>query len=188
MDIRGKFCRTSIATLLPLSLAGCVSPADSDERQQASASERPTISESPEAVVTATPQQVASVIAGMEGDWREVVDEAGECRFTWVLGDDDDPADRITGMTCYMRETTIGYTAQTAMESLADLNVPDSMSSLVDETNMALQNVVDVDLEPVCGEATEGPNDSKPCDRALGQRMGAYSSLENVLDKWGPYL
>jgi hypothetical protein len=62
------------------------------------------------------------------------------------------------------------------------------MTSLVSETTAALHGVADVQLEALCGEALDGPQDTKACDSALGQRMAAYTTLETVLDKWGPYL
>lgn len=187
MTARGTTRLAAILTAPLLAVSACGSDADSDQREEAAASESSTTSETVEAAATATPEQLASVIAGVESDWREVVDQAGDCRFSWVMAQDD-PAEKANRMTCYMREVTAGYTSQTTIESLAELNVPDSMTSLVDETNAALQSVVDVELEAVCGEATEGPKDTKACDRALGERMGAYNSLERVLDKWGPYL
>lgn len=187
MTTRGIVRLTAILAALLVAVSACGSGADPGDREKASASKGPTASETAEAPATATPEQVASVIAGRESDWREVIDEAFDCRFSWTMPEDD-PADKADRMSCYMREVTAGITAQTTIEALAELNVPASMASLVDETNTVLHSVADVQLEAVCGDALDGPKDTKACDLALGERMGAYTALETVLDKWGPYL
>jgi hypothetical protein len=169
------------ALLVPVS--ACGSGADSGDR--ASAPESSTPSKTEEA--TATPEQVASVIAGAENDWREVIDEEFDCRFSWTM-QQDDPADKANRMSCYMREVTVGITAQNAIEALARLKVPGSMTSLVNETTTALDSVAYLQLEAVCGDALDGPQDTKACNGALGQRMSAYTTLKTVLDKWSPYL
>lgn len=91
-------------------------------------------------------------------------------------------------MTCYTREVTAGMTAQTALRELDELNVPESMSPLVAETQVALEDVADTDLESECGPPMSEIKESRRCDRALGSRMGAYQRLESVLDRWSPYL
>lgn len=142
----------------------------------------PTPTESPEA----TPEQLASVIAGKEAEWREVIDAALDCRFDWTLADPADAAE-VNGITCYLRELTIGYTAATAIDDLANLTPPASMESLVTATNEALTTIRDIDLEAACGEPVSLPDRSEACTSALGLRSSAYTNLESVLDQWGPY-
>lgn len=66
---------------------------------------------------TATPEQVASVIAEYETDWRETIGEAGSCRFLWSFPSGS-AADEIEGMTCYLVEQTIGSTSVIAVRNL----------------------------------------------------------------------
>lgn len=136
---------------------------------------------------SATPEQLASVVAGEEAAWREVIDGAFDCRFSWTLGGET-PIDEANQTSCYLREIAVGLTARTVMDSLAELQAPDSMTALVDETSVALRQVVDVNLEASCGRAFVGPKSTPRCQTALGQRMWAYRSLEVALDQWAPYL
>lgn len=144
------------------------------------ASPSPTSSE-------ATPEQVASVIAGKQADWREVIEQAGTCRMNWVMKSED-LAETLNRKSCYTREVTAGLTAQAAIRDLGRLTVPSSMTTLVDKTTAALQQVIDVDLESACGPASGEPSGTDECNKALGQRMWAYNSLGDALDMWAPYL
>lgn len=139
-----------------------------------------------EAASEATPEQMATVIAGYEKDWREVINKAADCRWDWTIS--DNAAAELRGMTCYMTESTIGLTTETAAAELDALTPPGSMTALIDETDAALAAVYDIDLEGACGDPVIGPNDSKKCSTTLGQRMWAYSQLETALDQWSPYL
>ena len=94
----------------------------------------------------------------------------------------------IERLSCYTRETTAGVTVQTAIRDLDALTIPDTLASLVSESEAALNAVADVDLEALCGPALSEIKDSRECDRALGTRMIAYDQLETALDKWSPYL
>lgn len=174
----------AIVLLMGLSLTGCAgsgqeaSPADST----------PKAPETPRATPTAaTEAQVASVIAGYERGWRKVIKEAGGCRWDYTMKDPGALA-KAKRMTCYMEEVTAGTTAANAIRDLDTLTIPDTMTSLVDETETALQAVADVDLESVCGPVMSEIKDSGKCNRALGTRFWAYSQLEQALDKWSPYL
>lgn len=138
---------------------------------------------------TDTPEEFASVVAANESDWREVIDGAFDCRYIWVF--ESDRADTVTqldALSCYMREVTIGLTAQNAVEELDALVAPPEVFDLVAETTVALEEIVAVDLEAVCGHASGGRNDSAACTTAIGQRNLAYMSLEQALDGWRPYL
>lgn len=195
MNTRGNARLLALLTAVLLATAACGT--DSDDKADAkptsasSATDAATEGvEATEAVVEepteATPEQLASVIAGYEKDWRQVIKNAGDCRWDWTVA--DDPTAEIRGMTCYMRETTISYTTETAAAEMAELTPPSSMAALVDETNTALAAVYDIDLEGVCGDPVVGPNDTKKCSTTLGERMWAYSQLETALDQWSPYL
>jgi hypothetical protein len=133
---------------------------------------------------TATPEQVASVIAEYETDWRETTEGAGSCRFLWSFPSGS-IADEIEGMSCYLVEQTIGSTSVIAVRNLDALDIPDSMIDLVVETRIALTAISDVDLPAVCG-TEEVPANETTCNTALGSRMQAYLTLEGVLDSWGP--
>jgi hypothetical protein len=87
-----------------------------------------------------------------------------------------------------MQEVTAGTTAGNAIRDLDSLTIPESLTSLVSETETALQAVADVDLEAVCGPVLKEIKDTNKCSTALGTRYGAYNQLDEVLDKWGPYL
>ena len=161
----------SIGSLLLL--AGCATPQPNTE-----VSPVPDTSE-------ATTEQVASVLAAYEPDWREVIDKAGECRAIWSFG--STPADDLQGMSCYLREQTIGNTAQLVIRDWGELEVPSSMTDIVADTEAILQQVAEVDLTTICG-ADEAPAEEKTCNEALGSRNFLYSLLETQLDAWSPYL
>ena len=181
---RGKSC---LFVLLIAALGGCAE--GEAPTSTTTASTIPVVSKTATATTTpaATENEVASVIAGYEQDWREVIDDAGECRVAWTMRDSD-PAQKARRLTCYMRETAMGTTATLARRDLGNLAIPDSMSGLVKDTTKALRAVANVDLEAKCGGPFEGPKGSKECARALGSRMWTYDSLETVLNKWSPYL
>lgn len=198
MNTRGNSRLLALLTAVLLTATACgggdakdnetTEPTSSDADQAAAEDAEPVVEEesAEEASTEATPEQLASVIAGYAKDWREVINKAADCRWDWTVA--DDATAELRGMTCYMRETTISYTTETAAAELAELTPPSSMVSLVDETNAALAAVYDIDLEGVCGDPVVGPNDAKKCSTTLGQRMWAYSQLENALDQWSPYL
>lgn len=146
----------------------------------------PTASTEPAAVVEATPEQVASVLAEYEPEWREVIDAAGDCRFTWTIGGDT-PTSQLEGMSCYTREQTIGITAQLVPRDWAALEIPSSMQGLVDDTTEVLSLISDVDLAAVCG-ADSVPANTPECTAAIGSRNVSYGLLESQLDAWKPYL
>lgn len=135
-DTTGAIRLAATQPALTFAPSACGGQATSGERSTPTASSSATASETTKVVAEATPQQVAGLplIAGAESDWREVIDKAGECRFTWTMSEGD-PVDQANGMACYMRESTIGYTAQTARDELTALAVPASMTALVDETD-----------------------------------------------------
>lgn len=196
MNNRGNARLLALLTAVLLSVTACGGSTDkadstsSSSEVEGQAADAATDDATVEAVVEepaeATPEQLASVIAGYEKDWRQVINKAGDCRWDWTVS--DDATAELRGMTCYMRETTISLTTETAAAQLAELTPPSSMTALVDDTTTALAAVYDIDLEGVCGDPVVGPNDTKKCSTTLGERMWAYSQLEDALDQWGPYL
>lgn len=163
----------ALALLAVLTLGGCAPAAPEPE-----ATPTPT-------VPSATPEQVASVLAEYETDWRETIDQSGDCRFIWVLG--TSLADEMKGMTCYLREQTIGLTAQIVIRDWSTMAIPDSMAKLVDDTREVLDQIGKIDLKANCGSDAV-PSDEDVCNAALGARNGLYGQLEGKLDAWGPYL
>lgn len=141
---------------------------------------------SPSAVAYATENQVASVIAGYEPDWREVIEDSANCRFLWVLGGSTF-AEEVEAMTCFIQEKTMGVTAQIVIRDLGKLEIPPSMAELVGDTNVQLQAIADIDLELLCG-SEDVPSDAAECTEALGSRNFVYGVLDGTLDKWSPYL
>lgn len=125
------------------------------------------------------------MLAQYETDWREVIDSALDCRFTWTLS--NSPTSELDGMACYTREQTIGLTTQIVMRDWGELDIPASMQSLVDETSSVLQLIADVDLPAICGDGNV-PAETDECNKALGSRSFNYTMLESKLDAWGPYL
>ncbi|PRB08801.1 hypothetical protein CQ044_00050 [Microbacterium sp. MYb64] len=114
-----------------------------------------------------------------------MVDGAIDCRATWAL--DTDPVGKIKGSSCYLREQTIGITAQLVLRDWAKLEIPSSMSSLVGDTSKLLQGVADIDLKTECG-ADVVPADTAQCNTALGSRNFLYTALKPQLAAWSPYL
>lgn len=133
----------------------------------------------------ATPEQVASVLAEYDTDWREVIDGAIDCRFTWTL--DDTATGQLEGMACYTREQTMGITSQLVVRDWGEMEIPASMTDLVADTVAMLGLISEVDLAAVCG-AEAVPAATQECTDALGSRNFAYSALGGQLDKWKPYL
>lgn len=137
---------------------------------------------------TATPQQLASIIAGEQEDWEAVIDEAGTCRLRYVRYDEDDVLSSMEARLCYTEEVTMGITASNAARDLKELTPPTSMHDLVEETVEALEQIASVDLEEWCGPPFDPPAMSDECAANMGSRYSAYQSFENTLAKWGPYL
>lgn len=125
---------------------------------------------------------MASVIAEYADDWRDVIDTASDCRIAYVTG-----SDVATEYTCETREQTIGITAGLVLRDLRDLNVPNSMESLVADTDDVLTSISGTDLTSLCGD--DGWQDAGPdCTAALGDRYAAYTRLDSQLAAWSPYL
>ena len=158
-----------------LLLTGCSAPATS-----------PT--SSPPSPSAATAQQFASVIAGQESDWREVIDNAFNCRYLWVTGGKS-AADKANAIACYAREATIVKSSGTAATKIRELTAPSDLQQLVSDTLGALDAIAGVDLEGACGEpfADGSPNDSKKCSLTQGELSQSYRKLKTVLDEWKPY-
>jgi hypothetical protein len=163
---------------LALVLTGCTAAPDA----------APSESATPTATVeAATSEQVASVLAEYEPTWREVIADAGECRFTWTLGDAADVTTQLEGLSCYTTEKTIGITSQLVVRDWTAMDIPADLQGLVDETSAVLELISDVDLTAVCGDE-EVPDGSDTCNAGLGSRYAAYRTLDSQLNKWSPYL
>lgn len=175
--MRGRRVATAVAVVVVTMVSGCSSTGE----------ETPTPVASAYTPAVATDKQVASIIAGYETAWRDVIDNAGTCR-TLIVTASGDAVEQAQATACYADEITMGISSGTASQQLASLTVPPSLTDLVAETQDSLAQVTDVDLAAVCGEAFQGPDDSHDCNLALGQRYAAYVTLGTVLDKWGPYL
>lgn len=191
--MKSQIATASIPLLL---LAGCgsPSPASTQAAQAESAASQTVATASPSpAPVTptptpeyATPQQFASIIAMKESDWREVIDGALDCRMNWSEeSTTTDTRIKILATTCHMREATITMTAEKASKDLAALTPDPSMESLVEKTSYALAQVIGADVYGQCGT---GESLGSACDDAHASALLAYSTLEEVLDGWGPYL
>ncbi|WP_159792594.1 hypothetical protein [Puerhibacterium puerhi] len=135
---------------------------------------------------TSTPEQLASIIAGQESDWRETIDGSGECRILWVL-ESDDPVDQANAYSCYLREQTIVMSASNAGRDLRALTPPAEMSSLYNSTLGQLDAISAVDLTGACGQDSS-PAKSDGCNASLGELYAHYNLLEDVLDQWKPYM
>lgn len=172
----------ALTALSLLALSGCTSAPESEPAETEASAPKPSPTPTVEA---ATPEQVASVLAAYETDWREVIDESGACRFTWTL--DDTPTGKLEGMACYLTEQTIGNTASIVIRDWEKLVIPESMASLVSETEAVLQDIADIDLRAACGTDAI-PSSSDECSSALGSRNIMYGLLESKLNAWKPYL
>ena len=139
----------------------------------------------PVEVVYATEAQVASVIAEYEPTWREVIADAGDCRFVWTLG--TTTLDEMQGFSCYLQEQTIGITAQLVVRDFEALDIPPSMTSIVSSSTALLAQISAIDLKSLCGEG-ELPVESTECNEAFGGRNFLYNQLAKELDAWSPYL
>lgn len=157
----------------------------------ASVAQSPTPTPEPTpSLPSATPEQFASLIATYEPDWRETIEEAGDCRWYWVTyEDDDDLTTRVQALSCYLREAAMTMTAETATKKLDALGPPpESMASLVNDTHAALAKVVAADMDGQCGTSLDEIEDEDACTAAAGAAIRAYDHLEDVLNAWRPYL
>lgn len=167
----------SAAVLLTALLTGCTSGGVPEPE--------PTTAEP--AVEYATENQVASVIAKYESDWREVIEGAGECRLGWTTASSDDVQASLEGFTCYTREKTMGATTQLAVDELDALDIPPSMDALVSSTSTTLKVLAGAELESSCGEDGSPDTSSDACTSTLGMLNTGYAVLEQDLDAWRPY-
>lgn len=169
---------------LALGLAGCGSGGTAEPPMPTTTpTTTPTPTPTP-TVAAATEQQVASVIATYESDWRKTIDSAGECRFRWVT----DPGS-IEGTTCWWNEGAIVLSAGNASRQLDELTAPPSMEGIVGDTIAVLDAITSTDLATACGDTlASAPSETDVCTEALGSLMPLYADLETQLDAWGPYM
>jgi hypothetical protein len=168
-----KILALSAGVLSLLALTGCAG----NTAESAASTPTPTPT-----VKVATENEVASVIAEYASDWRDTIDSASDCRIVYVTG--SDPAREYI---CETGEETIGITAGLVSRDLRKLNVPDSMQTLVTDTDTILSKINLVDVKSLCGD--DGWNNAGPdCNSALAERYSLYTQLESKLDAWSPYL
>lgn len=161
---------------------------DANEGQDASATGQEEAVPEETTEETATPQQLASIIAGEQEYWVAVIDEAVSCRIQYVRYDEDDVLSSMEASLCYAEEVTMGVSASNAVRDLKELSPPTSMIDLLEETIEVLDWIANVDLEEWCGPQFDPPAMSDDCAAKMGSRNSAYRSLETTLAKWGPYL
>jgi hypothetical protein len=166
--------------LTPLSLAALLLTGCAAE------SPAPEETEPVPVVESATENQVSSVLAEYEPEWRERIEEAGDCRFTWTLGGST-IAEEIGADACFIAEKTMGITSQLVIRDWDALVIPQSMVAIVDDTSKVIAAISEVDLKLLCGDEAR-PADTQACTDALGSRNFLYNQLESELDKWAPYL
>ena len=141
-----------------------------------------------ETAETATPEQIASVIAENQAEWRDVAEKARECRVLWVISSQLTFSQKSQAQECFTAEQSIGETAFSSYLELDAFTVPSSMGGLVDKTKVALKQIADTNVGwTVCG-SEELPDLNDKCVAALGTRYAAYPALVKALDAWSPYL
>lgn len=153
----------ALAIAATLALAGCAST--------------PT---APDAEPEATPEQLATVIAAHEPEWRAIIDDVTACRAEFFTGKQV--------VTCWHDENDAVAEMGAAAATLAKMNSPESMKDLVRSTVTALQNAAIYDGSS-CGD--EGlPNlDSQKCIDDLGARGRILNGeVTETLNSWSPYL
>jgi hypothetical protein len=143
----------------------------------------PTPTPTPEPTY-ASEAAVASVIAAKEPGWREVIDNAGECRLLWVVR--STPTEELQATTCYLREQTLTVEAETVLKELAGLRIDPDMEILVSSTETVLKNIRGVGFTNACGPDAL-PVESAECSAAMAGLYSNYSALEEKLDAWRVY-
>lgn len=162
--------------------------ADAQTTSQAPTAATPTTDAAATPVaVEATPEQLASVIAGELSFFREVIDKAGDCRFLWATGGST-TIEEIEASTCYVDEVTSTLRAEITARDLRELTPPASMQSLYADTLSVLDDLAAVEIESTCGDPFDGPIDTEECSQMLGSLYNHYNTLDRILESWGPYL
>lgn len=171
---------TTAAILFLLPLAACSGGADA-EGDDATAAE--------ETVEHATENQVASVIAKREPDWREFIEGRSGCKLLWEMERQGvaDLAQSLGAATCFLDMKTFVTTVQTAAIELDELVPPPSMEMLVADMSKVLSAIGGYDLDADCGSESI-PADTSLCDLMLTGMDVNSLRLEDELNAWGPYL
>lgn len=128
---------------------------------------------------TASEAQVASIIAENEPQWRDVIANASDCRGSWFSG--------AAFSECWDDERQMGAEMKAAAAELRDVEPPESMRAIVDDTIAALDIIIGLDITP-CGSQPLPDLDSEACVSALGSRKVAYDDVVTpALNSWAPY-
>ncbi len=171
---------TTATVLLLAPLTACSSEDGQTEVAQSIATE--------EASAEATPEQLASIIAQYEEDWRAVIEGRIGCSSAQLRANlsDATPGEKAEATDCLQAMRNMSSTAGTASTELGKLATPSSMADLVAETRKYLDQISATDLDTICGGEPFGSADCTAADTTAFEM--AHIRLDQQLDAWGPYL
>lgn len=168
MKVRTLFL--ACAAAVALALSGCATqPA-------------PAPSSAAPAVHHDTEKQVASVLAKYATDWKATIGKAAECRFDYLT----EPSS-IDSLQCSLNEQLIEAQSKLVTDQWGELNEPDSMTRIVDDTTLLLNEIQSADFAGNCAPKTTYVA-SAACSSTTTTLLGIYVSLGEELDAWSPYL
>lgn len=168
---------TGLLTLLALVLTGCGDDGD----QAATTTVAPTTT-----VVTATPEQVASEVAGPRQSWLDAYDTTSlDCLFL------DEVCRSSTGVLGYFTLATSTETLSLTFDRVTDPDfqygaVPEELAPLVEETADAVEALLPVANALVDGDCLYSP--APGCDDQNAEVMNLARQLETALTSWAPYV
>lgn len=178
------FKAVTFTAVVVLGLSGCSNSSEKSEVPVGETAVEETAIEAGEE--TATPAQVASVIAQFEPSWREAMDGSIEC-----FGMNSTPVeatDPMDGLTCRTNMETMTLQAKIVLNELGELVAPPELESLLKETVPELEKVAAYydTLRDGCG-AQSAPVDDE-CRAALANFSSTTTGLGRILNKWQPYI
>ncbi len=169
---------------LALALTGCTATTDAETTTSPKPTPTAVTVEEP---ATATVQQVASVIAAHDADFRETDEAAWDCRSAFIDAETD-PIAELDATSCFANRVTSTMWAQITIRDLAALEVPAELVPLVNETVAMMELLAELDLS-VCGEQFDVPDlGDEECNGAITSSEVYLGSIVGTLDKWRPYL
>lgn len=172
---------------------GC-SGGDDDNAESSAADETTTtttttVERTTTTAVVATVNQIASVVASVEPDMREALEEAEPCRVDYIVGGCDfaDALGMTTaGIVADTLETVLGAADEDRPENRLFIGaIPAEIEDLVRETVAAAAALRDA------GHAISGCDftaDDLACSAQHLNFFNAAHRLETQLDAWGPYI